>query len=70
MIVLVLFMFKSIFFKQERPETDDFAIRKYQVVKEKYFNISRNNAKFVTFNNSRNNAKVLAVLADTITKKL
>ena len=31
------------FFKRERPETDDFTIKKYLFVKENTFNISRNN---------------------------
>ena len=38
------------FWKRERPGKDDYAIKKYLVVKEKklYFNISRNNMKFCT----------------------
>ena len=30
-------MYKSICLKRERPETDDFAIKTYLVVKKKYF---------------------------------
>ena len=49
-------IWEKIVFNQERPETGDFAINKYLVVKENTFNISRNDEKF------------WEVLADTLTR--
>ena len=41
-MIFFLSVQKNMFLKRERPETNDFVIKKYLVVKEKYFNISRN----------------------------